>query len=519
MKLDYNYLLECLGQRYTVLHASGSCDAQYELPAILTGNTEIDPGRTYILSEENVKTLVLHEDVLLLICCNPENAKLNKKDLRKHSLVENNDIYLQVAVEDITSLYEYLIEIFYKENAWQDTLWGLYSNIESATIQDYLNVSASMFEGALAYYPVGEWKTCLYASTGDWRDTRLAGLLDEKGEAYSEEVDYSNFQTVIDSVSPVVMRMTDRFGDELYVLAVSAWESKQYYVGMFVLPIESQQASSADIWHLSKLRDAWEMYLGTRLTVNGSGLLTKYGLLRQLLLTESADNFKVIKKHLKTLGFPPNLNYSCAIVRINSEGAYQKIPLKQYRMVIESMGNGCYALEYKSDIAVILDNKANKVNPENFFSKVLENINPVKAQIGISIAFTDILQLRLFTKQALASLETGLEVRPGECIFSFKDIAIQYILTHGTRELPARLLCAPGLLELQKKSDAGGIDYIDTLRIHLKNSCNASLTSRELSIHRSTLLYRLERINTITKMNLENPDDRFYLELSLAMLK
>ncbi|MCL1847959.1 MAG: helix-turn-helix domain-containing protein [Coriobacteriia bacterium] len=517
MKLGYDYLLEYLSRRFTVLSASEGCDARYGMPTVYVKGRELSPGRIYIISEEDAETLILHEDVLLLICCSSEGCAPGAKNLKKRSAVKNNNVFLLLAQEDISQLYAYLVELFFEETAWQEALWALYSNAKGSTVKDYLDASVGMFDGVLVYYPVGEWKTCIYAVTRDWETTELVDLLDEDGETYSEEVDYSNFQKAIDSVEPAVVRIVDRRGNDLDMLAVSVWESKQYYVGMFALPIDSGQATQAQIWRLARLRDAWELYLATRLSADKNGLLTKYGLLRQLL-TNPTDSLQDIKKHLKTLGFPSNLNYSCAVVRINSEGAYTKIPLKQYRLAIETMGSGCYALEHESDIVVVLDNNANKLRPEAFFQTVLENISPVKAQIGISFEFTDILLLRLYAIQAHAALETGSEIQPGEPIHAFRDVATRYILTHGTNELPARMLCVPGLLELQKRSDAGGIDYIDTLRTHLKNSCNASFTARALNIHRSTLLYRLERINKITQMDLEDPDDRFYLELSLALL-
>ena len=44
-------------------------------------------------------------------------------------------------------------------------------------------------------------------------------------------------------------------------------------------------------------------------------------------------------------------------------------------------------------------------------------------------------------------------------------------------------------------------------------------TSQALIIHRTTLLYRLKKIRSIIGLNLDDPETRLYLLLSLKMLE
>lgn len=43
-------------------------------------------------------------------------------------------------------------------------------------------------------------------------------------------------------------------------------------------------------------------------------------------------------------------------------------------------------------------------------------------------------------------------------------------------------------------------------------------TSQALIIHRTTLLYRLKKMESLVSLNLEDPDQRLYLQLSLWIL-
>lgn len=54
-------------------------------------------------------------------------------------------------------------------------------------------------------------------------------------------------------------------------------------------------------------------------------------------------------------------------------------------------------------------------------------------------------------------------------------------------------------------------EYYRTLRVYLEENLNATQTARELYIHRSTLLYRLERIREILDSDLTDPDELLYL--------
>lgn len=80
------------------------------------------------------------------------------------------------------------------------------------------------------------------------------------------------------------------------------------------------------------------------------------------------------------------------------------------------------------------------------------------------------------------------------------------------------MLCHERLLFLQEHDDSSGSDYMRTLRCYLDNHCNVVQTARELFIHRSTLLYRLEKIKEILESDLSSPDEILYLMLSFRFI-
>ena len=59
----------------------------------------------------------------------------------------------------------------------------------------------------------------------------------------------------------------------------------------------------------------------------------------------------------------------------------------------------------------------------------------------------------------------------------------------------------------------------DTLRAYLQHERDIPRTSEALIIHRTTLLYRLKKIQALTELDLNSPEQRLYLNLSLWILE
>lgn len=81
------------------------------------------------------------------------------------------------------------------------------------------------------------------------------------------------------------------------------------------------------------------------------------------------------------------------------------------------------------------------------------------------------------------------------------------------------MLCHEKLLLLQAHDKEQGTEYMRTLEVYLKNHLNAVQSARELYIHRSTFLYRLERIRALLDSDLTDYDELLYLMLSFYLLK
>lgn len=137
-------------------------------------------------------------------------------------------------------------------------------------------------------------------------------------------------------------------------------------------------------------------------------------------------------------------------------------------------------------------------------------------QIGIGKIYTGLRDVVYSYREASKTIDLGVHLynRP---ILHFDDLGIFKIFIHVTdvEELEEfyRLTLTP-LLEYDKRKQT---QLLTTLACYFVNNCNVRKTSEELFTHYNTILYRLERIQEITGMNLEDSNDRLNLEMALKM--
>jgi purine catabolism regulator len=64
-----------------------------------------------------------------------------------------------------------------------------------------------------------------------------------------------------------------------------------------------------------------------------------------------------------------------------------------------------------------------------------------------------------------------------------------------------------------------GSDLVKTLTVYFDTGTNASETADRLFLHRNSLLYRLERIQELTGLDLKEPEARLALQLGLLAIR
>ena len=137
---------------------------------------------------------------------------------------------------------------------------------------------------------------------------------------------------------------------------------------------------------------------------------------------------------------------------------------------------------------------------------------------GISSPIQGIQSLHVAFTQAQIALDTCFRQRGDRWIWLFSQCALTHILENFHAELTLEQTLSPALYALRDYDREHGTPYFETLREYLLCERDIPKTSQALIIHRTTLLYRLKKIESLVNLSLDDPGQRLYLLLSLYVM-
>ncbi|MGN0295193.1 MAG: PucR family transcriptional regulator [Lachnospiraceae bacterium] len=177
------------------------------------------------------------------------------------------------------------------------------------------------------------------------------------------------------------------------------------------------------------------------------------------------------------------------------------------------------AFPYEQSIVVLINSTRSQMTIPDFRNRIGVLLRESLMKAGISCSCSDLTQFYYLYRQAVCALETGEKSQETFWTYCFEDYRTDFIFQHALQEFPAEMLCSKEIF-LLKDYDAGHTSQLGTtLKIFLENERNLTKTAEILQIHRSTLLYRIDRIKEITRLNLDDPKIRFRLMMSYCFLE
>jgi len=100
----------------------------------------------------------------------------------------------------------------------------------------------------------------------------------------------------------------------------------------------------------------------------------------------------------------------------------------------------------------------------------------------------------------------------------YEDIGVyQLFFQHDRKEL--EVFANEGIGMLEKYDKANDSELYETLKIYLEESCNMSMVTERMFIHRNTVKYRIKRIEEILGYDISNVNRQFNLRLAYKIRK
>ena len=163
------------------------------------------------------------------------------------------------------------------------------------------------------------------------------------------------------------------------------------------------------------------------------------------------------------------------------------------------------------------DEGAKKI--DQMAKNIIDTLNTesmLKAKIGIGAPVESISEIGRSFKEAQTALLVGGIFEGDKSVNNYNSLGLGRLIY----QLP-ETLCKLFLNEVFTKGAYESLDNetILTIQKFFENNLNVSETSRLLFVHRNTLVYRLDKIQKITGLDLRNFDDAIIFKVSMLVKK
>jgi DNA-binding PucR family transcriptional regulator len=141
--------------------------------------------------------------------------------------------------------------------------------------------------------------------------------------------------------------------------------------------------------------------------------------------------------------------------------------------------------------------------------------------VGLGRYYSDLRRLDKTFHEAQTALGISRRLGETQAIVSFEDVGTYKLLLRVLEEDPEELerLYQESVARLVAYDMEHRSDLVKTLEFYLKNNQNLNQTAEGLFTHRHTVRYRLERIASLTGLDVKKTDDLEKLNLGLKAMR
>jgi DNA-binding PucR family transcriptional regulator len=174
-------------------------------------------------------------------------------------------------------------------------------------------------------------------------------------------------------------------------------------------------------------------------------------------------------------------------------------------------GVGSLVAARLTDVIVLADKE---VAWDQFRAAVIAEMHGERCSVGIGSRCDELGDFPRSYREAQLALRIQEAVGGREQVTRFDDLGVYQVLATTTDVSAMESFAADWLSTLIEYDSMHGSQLVATLSAYLDCGGSYDATADVLSVHRSTLKYRLRRIREVSGHDLGDPDTRFNLQLA-----
>lgn len=261
---------------------------------------------------------------------------------------------------------------------------------------------------------------------------------------------------------------------------------------------------------LTKLLEYYDTHEG-----RGIFLSSFYQTIQKLINNVSVTDTE-LTQNLRIKGWTANHQYQVYLFDFISKESMNV--RKYYEHQIEKLFGNCCVLSLDGEVCCVQNQSLYPQN-EKFSQNLATFLRENLCKVGSSQTFSDLNLLNQYYIEANQALILGGQSDSTQWHFNFQDMVLPYICSQAVQQLSPKILAHPAYQILENYDKENHTDMLYTLYEYMHHQFRATRTSECLRIHRTTLTFRIERIEKLTGIDWGNFDEMLHLGLTFRMLK
>lgn len=236
------------------------------------------------------------------------------------------------------------------------------------------------------------------------------------------------------------------------------------------------------------------------------------------LLTGKIKDKKIINERIKVL----NINFRKNLYTLTLDISHfdnTKTSLTYLRNEIERMIPNSKAVVHDDRIVLITSYDDDKQFYKSEISKVTMFLKTYHLYAGMSRCFHDLEEAQEHYHQSLDALRLGMLLNKEDNFYPYEEYALYHFAESCSGVENLKRNCHPSLLKLIAYDRENNTDYTRSLYLFIVHSKNITESAKASNIHRNTMFYRLEKIEAIMDIDINNSNTVLHLHLSFKILE
>lgn len=479
-------------------------DRTLKYPKSYLDENGFDSSVLYIVSSENLPINPVLPDHLALICLGFPPAGYVSSEICEFICISGS--------VELSQVFQTVLEIFYKfenlnerfkdmiiEKQSFDTFGRLCFNIfrtpvsafglfEKVLFIEYdrdREKEPSRYEGSQGDYLDDEERSILYADTEFQKTLDIHGPTFSKSDIYSSNIIFCNFF------------------------------DQDHYIGRIMIEDSYREFQNGDYKLLEWVGEYLFLLLKQNREFHFNAPQEFENLVQNLLIGNLPGNEVKSNRILLSFGWNYDDTYICAAISHDPSSSLDHALNNAAFYLKEFLdANFIFIHDHKIYVIINLVKSVYSLPEIQRRLRIFQNNNAL--EVGLSTSFHNFYDLQIYIRQAKLMVSYAIS-KHFTCPAEFEKNVLSMMLNKIQGDSDVSVFISDNLRKLCEYDETNGTELLRTLRLYLDNNQSLSKTMNDLFIARSSCQYRINRIQEITNLTLEDPDTVLYLKLILKM--